>query len=107
MIICNFTKQDFDFRGYHGVPRLIVEVSSPYTSTNDHTWKKDIYEALGVQEYWIVSAADSVSVFNLENGKYNLQQFQAEINDDSLKVYSTIFEGLIIELVKAKFKIWD
>lgn len=34
----------------------------------------EIYEAAGVEEYWIVSPRGSVEIYYLEDGKYILEQ---------------------------------
>lgn len=39
------------------VPDLVVEVLSPSTERRDRTEKKDVYEACGVGEYWLVDAS--------------------------------------------------
>ena len=74
-IICkeNWTDwSDFDYRGYHGIPKLVVEVYSPSTGFDDVTWKKDIYEAIGISEYWVVQDAENMGVFSLVDGEYVL-----------------------------------
>ena len=59
------------FRGIYGVPDMVVEVLSKSTKKKDITIKKDIYEAQGVREYWIVDTwAKSISVYLLRDGKY-------------------------------------
>ena len=40
--------------GIHGAPDLVVEVLSQGTARFDRGHKKDVYEASGVKEYWIV-----------------------------------------------------
>ncbi len=59
---------------YNGVPKFIVETLSPSTAKRDKTEKKDIYEAAGVEEYWIVSPQGSLEIYYLEDGKYILNQ---------------------------------
>lgn len=52
---------------------MVVEVLSHSTRKKDLTIKKDVYEAQGVREYWIIDPrAKSVSVFLLRDGKYFL-----------------------------------
>jgi Uma2 family endonuclease len=53
------------------VPSLVVEILSPATAQRDRVEKKRIYEANGVDEYWLVdSARRDVTVFNLIEKKY-------------------------------------
>ena len=71
MVVCDRSKIKSD--GVHGAPDLVVEVLSPSTAKNDRTHKKEVYEACGVPEYWLVSPADkSIEVYLLESGKYIL-----------------------------------
>jgi len=53
------------------VPNLVVEILSPSTARRDRTEKKKLYQANGVEEYWIVdSARASVTVFHLGKRGY-------------------------------------
>ena len=54
-----------------GVPDMVVEVLSRSTKNNDLTIKKDVYEANGVKEYWIINPWEkSVAVYLLRDGKF-------------------------------------
>ena len=100
------------FRGIYGVPDMVAEVLSKSTKKKDITIKKDIYEAQGVREYWIVDPwAKSVTVYLLRDGKYFLDdryillsEKDLEMLDDEEKadvkheVPVTILEGLSIPL---------
>lgn len=98
---------------YSGVPKFIVETLSPSTAKRDKSEKKDIYESVGVEEYWVVAPqGKSVEIYYLENGKYILEQnyiLQDDKEDEhynaeteiSLKAFphikmmlSEIFEGV-------------
>ena len=58
-------------KAIYGAPDMVVEVLSHSTRKKDLTIKKDIYEAQGVKEYWIVDPrAKSVMVYLLRDGKY-------------------------------------
>ena len=71
MVVCDRSKIKSD--GVHGAPDLVVEVLSPSTAKDDRTRKKEIYEACGVPEYWLVSPTDkSIEVYLRESGKYIL-----------------------------------
>ena len=57
----------------HGAPDMVVEVLSKSTRKNDLTIKKDVYEANGVKEYWIIDPwMKGVTVYLLRDGKYFL-----------------------------------
>lgn len=64
-------KADVRVKGIFGAPDLIIEIWSPGTRKKDRTLKKDLFERIGVQEYWMVDPVtkDSNGYF-LENGKY-------------------------------------
>ena len=64
--------------GIHGAPDLIVEVLSPGTAKNDRGYKKDLYEAAGVKEYWIVDPVlRSIEAYLLSDGKFVLDEVYA------------------------------
>ncbi|MCI9505548.1 MAG: Uma2 family endonuclease [Oscillospiraceae bacterium] len=69
MVVCDKDKIKSD--GVHGAPDLVVEVLSPSTARRDRGHKKDVYEACGVPEYWIVDTLNkSIEVYLLRDGKY-------------------------------------
>lgn len=71
MIICDRTIDTIN--GVTGAPDLVVEVLSRSTEKYDITIKKQIYELIGVKEYWIVDyKKKSVMVYILKNGRYGM-----------------------------------
>ena len=76
MVVCDPDKIHND--GVHGAPDLVAEVLSPSTAKRDKTYKKQVYEQCGVQEYWIVD----VDSKRLE--QYLLQEGQLQL----VEVYS-------------------
>ena len=113
MVVCNpdIIKSD----GIYGAPELVVEVLSKSTSENDRGIKKEIYEAIGVKEYWIVDTNNfSVEVYLLKDAKYTLDKIYTFYTDeeknmlieegekkegDFIKEFKTsIFDDLIISL---------
>jgi Uma2 family endonuclease len=56
--------------GVHGAPDFVIEILDPATAYYDLKHKKDIYEKIGVREYWIVDPMDrSIECFvNSGNG---------------------------------------
>lgn len=61
--------------GIHGVPALIAEILDPATIKLDREYKKNLYEAYGVPEYWIIDPrAKSIEVYLLEEGRYSLDE---------------------------------
>ncbi len=71
----------------HGVPDMVAEVFSRSTMKRDLGIKKDVYERNGVKEYWMIDPwRESVSVYLLHDGKYELDEIyfnytDAELND--------------------------
>lgn len=60
-----------DDDGFRVGPDLVVEVVSSGTKSLDMVEKRDIYQALGVPEYWIVDPdAGHVLVHRLDAGRY-------------------------------------
>ncbi len=79
-----------------GPPDLVVEIISPATVRRDTVVKKEIYEKVGVKEYWIVypeERAVEVWVLN-DKGKYEL----FSVAEGEGKVKSKVLEGLEIDL---------
>ncbi len=78
-----------------GAPGLIVEILSPSTAYSDLVEKKELYEAFGVREYWIVDPKkERIDIFVLQKGKYHLQE-RAERTG---KIQSVLLKGLSIDL---------
>jgi Uma2 family endonuclease len=68
-VICDVSK--IDARGCLGAPDIVVELLSPSNNLVDLKYKFGIYEAAGVQEYWVVSPQDNTFIQNtLANGAY-------------------------------------
>ncbi len=71
MIVCDPDKIKSD--GVHGAPDLVVEVLSPSTAKNDRGYKKEVYAAARVKEYWIVDpVSKSIEQYFLSNGCFVL-----------------------------------
>ena len=100
MVLCNFTWSDFDYRGYHGIPKIVLEVQSPSTGSDDVTWKKDIYEAVGIEEYWVVYDIENVELYRLTDGFYKMTRYSLVNGENILEIPSFIFDGLVIKLDK-------
>jgi Uma2 family endonuclease len=78
-----------------GSPDLIVEIISKGTGKSDRIDKFKLYQHFGVTEYWIVDPTiQTVEVFELINGKYELKQFE-EIEGI---VKSSVLSGLELSL---------
>ena len=88
-------KNQIFYRGYIGIPQLVVEVLSPSNADDDLIVKKDLYEKYGVPESWIISPmSKKVWIYMLIDNKYELKN-SCTLND---KFTSTRFEELEIDL---------
>lgn len=73
-------------KAIYGAPDMVVEVLSHSTRKKDLTIKKDVYEAHGVREYWIIDPrAKSVSVYLLRDGKYFLDDEYILFDEEDTK----------------------
>ena len=74
-------------KAIYGAPDMVVEVLSYSTRNKDLTIKKDVYEAQGVREYWIIDPwAKSVSVYLLQDGKYVLDDRYILLGEKDLEL---------------------
>ena len=93
-LICDLSK--LDDKGCLGAPDLVIEVLSPGNSLREIDQKFNVYEEIGVREYWVVYPEyGHVNIFLLdESGKFIGQHPK---NNGEL-LYSTVFPGLVINL---------
>jgi Uma2 family endonuclease len=91
-IICDPSK--LDERGCLGAPDFIAEIQSLSTAKYDLNEKFNLYEAVGVREYWVVFPDKAVQVFLLQSdGKYDNGTLY-----ETGKVPVHIFDGIEIDL---------
>lgn len=86
MVICD--RKHLKGGSYSGVPKFIAETLSPSTAKRDRTEKKEIYEAAGVEEYWIVNPHGTVEIYYLQEGSYILEQSYMLENDKEVEEYN-------------------
>ena len=88
-IICDHEK--IQEAGCFGAPDLIIEIISPHTSKKDLTKKYEVYEEVGVREYWIVFPKEEIiETYVLINAKFS--RGETFVQPD--QIYSTIFPDL-------------
>ena len=97
-VFCDLTK--LDDRGAIDAPDLVVEITSESTMKRDYNDKFNIYEANGVQEYWIVNPdSESIEVFKSVNNTFeSISVFTAF--DGYTEVTSVLFPDLTVNLVE-------
>ena len=70
VVVCDQKK--LDEKGCKGAPDLVIEILSPSTSSKDLHEKFQLYERVGVKEYWIVHPLDrTVMVFRSDGGTFD------------------------------------
>jgi Uma2 family endonuclease len=82
--------------GIIGIPDLVVEIISPSSVLRDRVDKKNIYEKLGVKEYWIIDPSyQDIEVYHIQNGRYELlsgvTMFEGELK-------SSVLDGILVSL---------
>lgn len=93
-VVCDPSK--IDDAGCRGVPDMVVEIISKSTARRDRIKKFDLYQRVGVKEYWIVEPeARIVEVYLLENGKYVKTGYE-----DTGSVEVKTLPGLAVDLAK-------
>jgi Uma2 family endonuclease len=102
-VICSAEKTKFSPHGYSGVPRMLIEVMSPSTAALDFEEKRSIYEAIGVGEYWVISDAQNVAAYVLQDGKFVKTLYQTE--ETILEVPVFVFPDLLIRFDKSKMEL--
>lgn len=68
MVVRN--KEGISDDGVHTTPLFVAEVTSEITRQHDYGRKKDLYKAIGVEEYWIVDIQHNIIEKNLLSKKY-------------------------------------
>jgi Uma2 family endonuclease len=92
-IVCDAAK--IDRRGCLGAPDFIAEIQSPATAKYDLNDKFNLYEAVGVREYWVVFPYDkSILQFILQPGR----KYDKGTLYETGKVPVHIFDGMEIDL---------
>ena len=87
VVVCDRSK--IKYNGIHGAPDLVIEILSPGTAMQDRTKKKDIYEAAGVREYWLVNPKDrSVEVYHLHEEKFILDNLYHDYSQEDWELLS-------------------
>ena len=92
-VVCDLNK--IDKRGCLGSPDWVIEIVSPGSVKHDTITKKQLYESVGVQEYWVAMPGErAIWVHILQDyGTYN-----TNIYEDTGLVPVSIFEGFSIDL---------
>ena len=94
LVICDLDTIDASGK-YHGVPALVVEMTSPSTRRKDLVKKLDLYMQTGVQEYWLIDPDRKTAlVYTFADG--DIAACQPYV--DSADILSVCFPGLAVGL---------
>lgn len=94
-VICDLTK--LDDKGCLGSPDLIVEIVSPGNSKKEMGIKFDLYQEVGVREYWIVNPQEeTILIYVLKDGEFVGMRplVNSEIKGETKTAHSVIFPEL-------------
>lgn len=96
LVVCDRAK--VTERGVRGTPDLVVEILSPSTMKKDLNEKFNLYQRVGVREYWVVHPQEGlVQVFTLDDqGRYGAPR--SYVDETAMPV--AILEGLTIDLTR-------
>lgn len=82
--------------GIIGVPDLIIEIISPTSVIRDRVEKKNLYERMGVKEFWLIDPQyEEIEIYTLQNNRYELLSAATTLEGD---FKSALFEDLAINL---------
>ena len=77
VVVCDPKK--LDDPGCKGAPDWVVEILSPHTTAKDMQIKRDLYERVGVKEYWLVDPGNKTAqIYQPEDdGRYGRPEVYA------------------------------
>jgi Uma2 family endonuclease len=76
-----------------GVPNLVVEILSESNPSQDRVLKFEMYQRVGLPEYWIVDPEEeSIEQWTIQNGAYQMQSTSRE------RIESRTLPGIAVEL---------
>jgi Uma2 family endonuclease len=97
VVICN--PDILSKTGCAGAPDWVIEIASPSTLQRDLYTKKDLYEANGVPEYWIILPNDqSIIAHSLVEGKYTNPKVYT--TEDDVEASPALFPELKVNLLQ-------
>jgi len=89
VVICDHAK--LDDKGCRGAPDWVVEVLSPSTAGHDQILKRELYQRVGVREYWLVHPADRiVTIYTLNLGRYAMPDVREMVGTLAVSVLPEI-----------------
>jgi Uma2 family endonuclease len=83
--------EKFEGPKYYGIPSMVIEIISPSNKPSEVHKKFELYQNLGIREYWVIYPdTETISVFDLnQNNRYELidtYDSTNETHDPKIKV---------------------
>jgi Uma2 family endonuclease len=89
--------EGLEAKGLFAAPDLAVEILSPSTRHRDETLKRQLYDRVGVVEYWLIDPdRDLVDISRRDRGQLRPASVLTALNDDELT--SPLFPGFTMRL---------
>jgi Uma2 family endonuclease len=89
--------EGLEAKGLFAAPDLAVEILSPSTRRRDETLKRQLYDRVGVAEYWLIDPDDDfVAISCRDRGQLRPTGVLTALNDDELT--SPLFPGFAMRL---------
>ena len=79
-----FDQSKLDFNGCIGAPDLVVEILSPGNNKKDLNIKYNLYEEVGVKEYWIIFPSERTLIAHILNKESKFEPQPALVEGDVL-----------------------
>ncbi len=93
VVVCDTSK--LDEQGCNGAPELIIEILSPGNTQREMKDKFELYEAAGVQEYWLVDPIRETTILYHRNAEDRFVGTRPFLAGDTIQ--SKVLEGFSIE----------
>jgi Uma2 family endonuclease len=82
-------------KNLQGAPDLVIEILSPGTRVRDERLKRDLYERVGVEEYWLVDPdRGTFTIYRREGPRF----LPPETLDTSARLPTPLFPGFELPL---------
>ena len=82
-------------KNLQGAPDLVIEILSPSTRSRDERLKRDLYERVGVEEYWVIDPDRNILVVHRRQGTHFLP---SETFDASAAITTPLLPGFELPL---------
>ena len=97
LFVSNARASIIEEKNIQGAPDLLIEILSEGNRRHDEVRKRDLYEAHGVQEYWVVDPVlETIKVYRSEESRFiKAAEWTLEAGDE---ISSPLFPGFECQL---------